>query len=814
MLEAIAGDGRFAARMFFKNPAFTLICVLTLAVGIGANTAIFSVLDFVILRPLSYRTPERLVSIQETVPKFAAFAPVIPVNATHFLEWRKQAHSFEEMAMMGGGTMNLTGSGDPERVATARVSSNLFRMLGVDAQIGRTFLDEEEQVGHDDVVVLDHGIWSTRFSADPHIVGRKILLNEKPFEVVGVLPANFRFPKLSQLFAPTIKEERPQIWKPFGLRDTERDAMGDFNYACIGRLKPGATLQAAQSELNVIDVGITRRSDEKIDFFSILTPLQNQIGSRARMGLEVLLAAVGAVLLIGCINIANLLLTRVTGRRREIAIRAAVGASKVQLFGQMLVESLMLSGTGGAIGVVMAYAGLRLILRYAPAELPRLDEVHMDGRILLFALGASLLAGVLFGILPALTFANADPQEALKAGARGSTAGRGSGRLRSGLAAAEVGLSALCLIAAGLLIHSFLRLMQTDRGFEADHVVTVDLNLPEARYPDAPKRSRFMDQLVSKIAQVPGVTEAGISNNLPLAGEGGNNLVEVEGQNLPMTERPVVDIRQVNADYFRAIGIPLRGGHVFSEADRSRKVALVSSMTAARLWPGQNPIGKRFRIGDNDTPLLDVLGVVGDVHGVSLSVAPTLTVYIPYWQANRFGFSVVARTGMNAAAASGAIRKAIREIDPELPVPALKTMDDVVAESVSDRRFQMDLVLMFAIAALLLASLGIYGVISYSVAQRSNEMGIRMALGAAPGDIRRMVLRQSLTPVTVGLAIGVVCSLSMGRILGSLLFGVSSVDPWTLGAVVLALGAVAAAASYAPARRATRVDPSSALRYE
>jgi putative ABC transport system permease protein len=805
---------RFSARTFVKSPGFTLITVLTLAVGVGANTAIFSVLDAVVLRPLSYRAPESLVAIQETVPKFAKFADVIPVNGMHFLEWRARARSFEDLALMGGMTMNLTGGGDPERVPMARASSNLFRMLGVKAQIGRTFLDEEDRVGRDSVVVLDDSIWRTRFSADPHILGRKILLNGKPFEVIGVLPADFRFPKLEQLYAMKISEERPQIWKPFAFRDDERDPMGDFNFACIGRLKPGATLKQAEAELNVIDEGITRQMDEKIDFYSVLVPLQSQIGSRARTGLELLLAAVGVVLLIGCVNVANLLLVRVTGRRREIAIRSAVGASNGQLFLQMLAESLLLSGFGGAAGIGISFLLMRVILRYAPAGIPRLDEVRMDGRILLFALGVSLLSGLLFGILPALAFARADPQEALKAGARGSTEGRGSGHLRSSLVAGEVGLSAMCLIAAGLLLHSFLKLMQADRGFETEHVVTVDLNLPNGRYADQDRRSQFLDRLVSTVAAIPGVTAAGVSNVLPLAGEGGNDLVQLEGQHLPFAERPVVDIRQVNADYFHAIGIPLREGRMFVDADRNRQIAVVSAITASRLWPGQNPIGKRLSIGDDHAPLLEVIGVVGDVRAVSLNVAPTLTLYEPYWQQNRSGFSLVTRTAMDASSATGAIRRAIRNIDPELPVPAMRTMEERVAESVSERRFQMDLVLLFAIAALLLASLGIYGVISYSVAQRSNEMGIRMALGAGMSDIRRMVLRQSLLPVAMGLAVGVTGSLSLGRLMQSMLSGVTAADPWTMGIVVATLVAVAAAASYLPAVRATHVDPSTALRYE
>jgi putative ABC transport system permease protein len=527
-----------------------------------------------------------------------------------------------------------------------------------------------------------------------------------------------------------------------------------------------------------------------------------------------MLAAVAAVLLIACVNIANLLLARATGRRREIAIRSALGAGSGRLVRQALAESLLLSGIGGVFGMAIAYAAIRLILARAPVDLPRMDEVHPDVRLLLFTVAISALAGVVFGILPAWRFARTDPQEAMRAGSRGNTAGRRSGGLRSLLVGLEVGLSAMCLIAGGLLLHSFVKLIRVDRGFEAERIVTVALNLPGSRYPNLEKRAAFVQSLLERVKSLPGVTAAGISNMLPLAGEGHNNLLSVEGRNAPMMDRPIADIRYVNPEYFRAMGIPLRAGRIFSEADRERKLALVSALTAARLWPGEDPIGKRFRQGGDESPLLEVVGVVGDVRGVSLNKAPSLTVYMPYWQTFFGGASLAVRTAMDPRAASSAIRTAIRQIDPELPIPAFRTMEDIVAESVAQRRFQMNLVLLFAAAAMLLASLGIYGVVSHSVAQRTNEMGVRMALGARPAAIRRMVLRQSLLPVAFGLAAGVSASMALGRLLGSLLFGVSARDPITVLGVVALLSAVAAAATLIPAHRATHVDPVTALRWE
>ena len=814
MFDTPIADLRFALRMLRKDLGFSAIAIATLALGIGANTAVFSVVDSVILRPLAYRNADRLFVIHEVVPKFSHIAPLIPVNAMHFREWRKSTRSLNQLALIGGVTYNLTGSGEPERIPAARVTPSLFPMLGVQAQLGRTFLEAEDQPGRDRVVLLTDELWRRRFAADPGVVGRKIMLDGQPYEIAGVLPASFHFPKLNHLYAMTVAEDRPQLWKPFGLRDNELDPIGDFNFSCIVQLKPGVSPAQALSELNVMQARIASQFPEKIELRAALVPLQDQMTGRSRTGLELMLAAVAAILLIVCVNIANLLLARATGRRREMAIRSALGAGSGRLVRQALAESLLLSGIGGVLGLAFAYAAIPLILAHAPVDLPRMDEVHPDVRLLLFTVLISALAGVLFGILPAWRFARTDPQEAMRSGARGNTAGRRSGGLRSLLVGLEVGLSAMCLIAGGLLLHSFVKLLHVDRGFEAERIVTVGLNLPGSRYSNLEKRAAFALSLLERVKSLPGVTTAGISNMLPLGGEGNNNLLALEGTNAPMLDRPLADIRQVNPEYFRTMGIPLRAGRIFSEADRERKIALVSVLTAARLWPGENAIGKRFRQGFDESPLLEVVGVVGDVRGVSLNKAPTLTVYTPYWQRFYGQVSLAVRTAMDPLGASSAIRGAIRQIDPELPIPAFRTMEDIVAESVAERRFQMSLVLLFAVVAMLLASLGIYGVVSYSVAQRTNEMGVRMALGARPAAIRRMVLRQNLLPVAIGLGAGVCASMALGRLLGSLLYGVSAGDPITILGVAGLLSAVAAAATLIPARRATHVDPVTALRYE
>ena len=807
-------DLRFAARLLRKDWGFHAVAIATLALGIGANTAIFSVVDGVILRPLAYREAQRLVVIHEIVPRFANLAPLIPVNAVHFLEWRKTARSFSEMALIGGSTFNLTGAGEPERIPSARVSPSLFPMLGIQALLGRTFLNEEDQAGRDRVVVLNENLWRRRFAADPNVIGRKIVLDGNPYEVIGVLPASFHFPKMNQLFALTLAGDQPQIWKPFGLRDEEKGDMGDFNFVCIARLGPGVTSSQALSELNVIQANFAGRLAEKIELRAALVPLQEQITGRARTGLTLILAAVGAVLLICCVNIANLLLARAATRRREIAIRSAIGASSGRLVRQMLLESLTLSALGGIAGVLLAYSAIPVILAFAPADLPRVDEIHLDARVLLFTMGISILAGLLFGFLPAWRFAKADPQDAMRSRDRGATAGRASGRLRSLLVTLEVGLSAMTLIGGGLLLHSFYKLLDVGRGFDTARIITLTVSLPNTRYPDREKRAAFMQSLLDHVKSLPGVASAGISNILPLGGEGANNLITAEGSKLPLMERPLADMRQVNPDYFETLGIPLRDGRFFSEQDRGRTVGLVSALTAQRLWPGQNPLGRRFRLGGDQSPLIEVVGITGDVRGVSLAKTPSLTVYLPYWQRNYGPVSLAVKTAAAPLAAASAIRSAIRAVDPELPVPAFRTMDEIVSESVADRRFQMTLVLLFGLTALLLAGLGIYGVVSYSVAQRTNEMGIRMALGAPLAGIRSLILRQSLPPVAVGLAAGVLASLGLSRLLSSLLFGVGAGDPLTIAAVVVLLVAVAIAAAYLPARRATRVDPITALRYE
>jgi predicted permease len=816
-LERLVQDARYALRMMRKNPGFAAITICTLAIGIGANTAVFSVVDHIVFRPFGYQDPEQLVAIHEVV-RFTGATRVVPVNLAHFQEWRRLWSAAEDLAVIGGMRMSLTGAGEPERLQTMRVSANLFSLLGVQPQLGRTFALEEDQRGRDHVVLLSDDLWRRRFNADPRVVGRAIALNDERYEIVGVLPP-LSFPKVSELFPITIATtSSPQLWKPLGAAPQELASRGDYNFACIARLKPGISVAQARSALNALQETLPQRPPDATLQANVV-PLVDQVAGRVQSGLALMWAAVGAVLLIGCVNMANLLLARTLSRRREMAIRAAIGASRGRLMRQVLVESLLMSVIGGITGVAAAYWVLQAIVSAAPVDLPRVNEIHIDPRVLTFALCVSLISGVLVGVLPAWRLGVLSAIDALKSGSVSVTSARSTGRLRAVLVACEVGVSAVCLIAGGLLVHSFWKLLQVDSGFAASRVLTIDVSLPVQRYSTPVARTTFIRTALEHMHALPGVVAAGVSNKLPLTGEGGNAALWLD-RGTAVSDSILGDIRPVNADYFRTMTIPLRQGRLFSDADRDRSLAVISAVAAARLWPGEDPIGKQFHIGAPARPPIQVVGVVGDVRGVSLDRPPSPTVYVPYQQsvippsANSMDLVLVTRTAADPMTVSSSLRGLIRSLDPELALPAVRTMDDVVTESFGQRRFQMALVLLFAAAATLLASLGIYGVVSYAVGQRTNEIGIRLALGALPADIRRLVVSQGFVPVLIGLGAGVLASGGMGRLLGTLLFGVTPTDPLTLTVVVVVFVTVALAAMYVPTQRATRVDPLQTLRQD
>jgi predicted permease len=629
--------------------------------------------------------------------------------------------------------------------------------------------------------------------------------------VVGVLPPSFHFPREDKLGARS-PGEGLEIYRPLGYQPDDLQLhMGDFNFWTTARLRPGVSPARAQAELNVVEAAISRQLPGDLDLHASLLPLQERMVGDVRQGLVLLMAAVGAVLLVLCVNLANLSLARAAGRARDSAIRTALGASRARLLGQSLVESTMLALAGGALGVLLAYWGLSALLAAAPIDLPRLDEVHIDARVLLFAFAISLLTGLVFGALPAWRSLRSVPLDALKSRGRSNTEGRGGLRVRNLLVALEVGLSAALLVTAGLLIASFASLMGVDKGFQVDRVLAVNLSLLSTKYPEPPQQAAFFQRVLEKASAMPGVRRASLVSALPLMGETWIDIVGTEHDTRPMVEQPSTNVRFISPGYFQTLGVSLREGRDFEERDRSRKVTIISASLAARLWGRESPLGRKMNSND---ALVEVVGVTPDFRSTSLDREPVNMLYIPYWQRPRLGSALLVRTSMDPRSIAGALRTAVWQIDGEVTMPEVRTLDEVLSRSVAQRRFQMLLVLLFAVTALALAAFGTYGVLSYAVTRRTSEMGIRMALGAQRRDVLGMVLRQGMMPALAGLAAGILAALAIGRYLQSLLFHVSPRDPlaFVLSGTVLLL--VSLTACLVPARRATRVSPIEALRFE
>ncbi|MBZ5553248.1 MAG: ABC transporter permease [Acidobacteriia bacterium] len=816
-MEKLRQDLRYAVRLLARSPGFALIATLTLALGIGANTAIFSVVNSVLLRPLAYHQPQQLYLIREIVPQVTRYYPSFPANLSNFRIWQRECHSFDAIGLVESASMNLTGFGEPRQIHGGIASANLFEVLGIRPQLGRAFMPDEDQPGRDHVVLLTHTFWHRQFQSDPSVVGRAITLDGAPYLVVGVLPDSFHFPReMGPLvgFGP-----RMDFFKPLGMNPEDSGLLREFDFAAIARLTPGFTPAQALAELNVVQARIAGQAKKGVDLRADLLPLEAEVIGPARRGLLMLLAAVGAVLLIVCVNLANLLLARIPGRMREAAIRTALGAARSRLVRQMLTESLLLALGGGLLGVVVAYGGVRGLADAASIGLPRLDEVRVDARVLGFALILSALTGVLFGILPAWRIARASPLEALKAGAATTTEGRRARHLRESLVGMEVGLSTLLLILAGLLTMSLVRLLNVNKGFAAEQVLAVDINLPPQSYSQAAARQQFYDRALDSIRALPGVHSAGWVSMLPLEGQSSVSDVSLPGEQRIGGETPLANYRVPSPGYFQTMGIPLIAGRDLTQGDRGRHVVIVSQSLALRFWPGRNPIGQICITGWGGQQRNEVIGVVGDIRTVRLDEPPVLMVYVPDSHASASpgapsSASFVIRTSMDPGGVGASVRRIIHGVDADVPVVALRPMMEVVSDSVATRRFQMVLVLLFAGCALFLAALGIYGVLSYSVERRRTELGIRMALGAQAHDLRRLVLRQGMAPVLIGLASGVVAALFLGRLVTSFLFGVRSYDPFTIALVTFVVILIAAAACYVPAFRTTRVDPMSALRYE
>jgi predicted permease len=807
-MQTLLQDLRYGVRALRTQPGFTLAAVIVIALGIGANTAIFSVVNTVLLRPLPYPQPDELVMVWESAPKLGF--PHNDVAPANFLDWRNQNKVFRHLAAFGGHSVSLTGRGEPERVEGARVSANLFPLLGVAPALGRAFTEDEDRDGAANVIVLSYGLWQRRFGGDSGIVGQSLTLNARPYTVVGVMPAHFRFPSREQEF-----------WLPMAFEPGEAAGRGDHYLSVVARLKPGVTIKQAQAEMDAIAARLQQQYPRtNTDQGVALVPLHEEFAGAMRKPLLVLLGVVGFVLLIACANVTNLLLARATARRQELTIRAALGASRLRLMRQLLTESLLLAITGGVIGTLLASWGVGLLETLVPDSLAQARGIVIDVRVLGFAVAVSLLTGVVFGLLPALQVSRPNLSEALKEGGRGG--GEPRGRVRSLLVVTEIALSLVLLAGAGLLIKSFHRLTNVDPGFQPNNALTLRMQLSGEKYGDPVKRRAFYDQMLQQVQSLPGVQAAGVITQLPLTTQGLSFSFSLEGQApLPAANLPQAVFRVVSPDYFSALGIPLLGGRSFTPQDTADApaVAVINHTMAERFWPGQEALGKRFKIGASDSPnpWMTVVGVVGDVRQTSLEQALKPELYVSHWQDRRF-FAIprdlVIRTAGDPLNLTAAVRAEIWKLDKDLPLYRVRTMEQIVAQAVAGQRFNMLLLALFAALALVLATVGIYGVMSYATAQRRHEIGIRMALGANARDVFRLVLGQGLLLTGSGVALGLMGALALTRLMKGLLFNVTASDPLTFAAVTLLLMVVALLACWIPARRAARVDPLVALRCE
>ncbi|HEU5180083.1 MAG TPA: ABC transporter permease [Candidatus Polarisedimenticolia bacterium] len=796
-MGALIRDIRFALRYLRKEPAFTAVAVLTLALGIGANSAIFSAVNALLLRPLPVKEPARLVLVRDVQP----VAGEAPASYPEFLDWKERAKTFQDLAAYFNTTFPLTGAGEPEQLSAVRMSTSMLSMLGEHPPLGRDFRPEEESPDAERVALISRGLWHRRFGGSPEMIGKKILLAGDPFSVIGILPDAFPFGGHPDVVIPLrVKSE----WAVRGLHFI----------TVVGRLRSGPDMAQARTELETVTKAL--RSEGVTKHGIAITPLQDYFVSDTRPALLILFGAVGMVLLIACANIANLLLARGAGRRKEIAIRMAVGASRARLVRQFLTESVLLASLGGCLGLGMAAWGVDLLVASAPAALPRLNEIRIDGWVLGFTAMVSLLTGLLFGLAPALQAGSADQNDSLKEGGRAG-GGAPRQRLRALLVVGEVAISLVLLIGAGLLVRSFLRVTGDDRGFDGSRVLTATLALPNASYSDTARQTAFYAQLVEKVGALPDVEAAGIVSHLPLGGDNTNSGLLIEGKTFPDNEPPLADDRLVSPDYFRAMGIPILKGRGFTEHDDASapQVALINETLARKFFPGEDPIGKRIGMNWKMEGLQEVVGVVKDVRHDGLDLPLFPTVYVPYRQAIDPGMTLVVRArNKDPLQLSGAVRAQVHAIDPNQPISSLRTMDEVASESVGPRRFSTTLFGAFAALALFLAALGIYGVIAYSVTQRTHEIGIRMALGARRRDVLRLVIGQGLQPVGIGVLAGLLAALPLTRLLSGLLFGVGATDPWTFAGIPLLLAGIGLLACYFPARRAAAVDPLTALRHE
>jgi putative ABC transport system permease protein len=797
-------DFRFAARLLRKSPGFTAIAVAAIALGIGANTAIFSVVNGVLLKSLPYRDPDGIVMVWErNLPRDRKTNSVGPAN---FLAWRDENHVFEQIAASTPSFgVNLTGAGDPVEVRTQLVNAEFFSILGVNAELGRPFTREEDEKDAD-VVVISHRLWQQRLKAQD-IIGKSITLNGRSQTVVGVMPAGFYF-----------RDRTIDVWEPIGFTAASRQPRGR-SLAPIARLKPGVSVAQAQAEMDTIMARLTARWPEFDTGWGVnVRPIEDEITGDVKPALIILLGAVGFVLLIACANVANLLLARATARQRELAVRSALGASRIRLVRQMLAESLLLAVAGGIAGLALAWSGVRLLTTVLGDQVafPRIDAIGLDARVLAFTAAVALVSGIIFGFAPALTSAAINLTTALKDGGRSGSSGR-TGKLRSAFVVVEVALALVLLVGAGLLLRSFARVLSANPGFSADHVMTAQLTLPAAKYDGLAKRAQFFDSLLQRVRLLPGVTSAATVSFLPMNGLGSATSFEVVGQPKPAPgQGPSATIKVIDGDYFSVLGIPLVRGRLFTdrELQTENHSAIISETLARKFFPNQDPIGQHLLVSWNGEGADEIVGVVGDTKMVTMEDEVSPAIYFPYSRTPYTSNTIVVRTASDPLLVASPLVEAVHQIDPDLPVSNLRSMEDVIARSMAQRRVVMVLLAVFAAVALLLATVGIYGVMSYMVSQRTQEIGIRMALGADRSGVVMMVLRQALGLAAAGLAAGLLAAAGLTGLLRTMLFDVKPGDPVTFIGVVTVLLAVAAIATAVPALRATRIDPLTALKAE
>ncbi|MFZ1013421.1 MAG: ABC transporter permease [Terracidiphilus sp.] len=819
LLERLGQDIRYATRQLWRSPGFSVVVVLMLALGIGATTAIFTLVYDVMLRPLPFAQADRLVTVEEIAAEWSNIYPTLPVSANHFTFWQQHNRSFDAMAVMRQGSLPLGAEGRPLQVGVLSTTPGIFSVLQVQPSLGRAFNVSEAQPGNDHVAILMYDLWREQFGSDPAIAGKTIRLNGFPYTVVGVMPRSFRMPAV-QTLATIGDTNRPLpigILEPLAFsKDDLAEEMGDLNYFGLARLKAGVSVAAATADLDALQhtISVNLPADEKATLSIALTPFQQQLVGNNRKPLLILLAAVAGLLLVGCVNVTNLLLARAVGQKQQIAVAAALGARGAEMLRMALRETAVLAVVGGGLGILLAAAIVPAMQRYLPPALDFRGPLHLDWAGAGCALFLALLATLLAGAAPAWMVSRTAPLEVLHSEARLASEPRASRRIRRILVGIEVAVSVTLVLMTGLLTASVVKLMSVDRGFTTERTITATIDLPMQSYPDKQHRVAFYREVLGRMDRLPGVESAAITSGLPLTGDSWGDMARVDGDTRPVTQLPLESFRWVSPDYFSTIHQQLIAGQFFTSSDWGKSLALVSQKTAKTLWPGRSPIGQHFSRGDPGEKPFTVVGVVADAHTISLSKPDPMLIYVPYWYRCEPGAGLIVRTRQDPAEMADAIRKTIWSVDRSVPVPAVRALGGVVADSVANQRFEMDLLLLFASSALFLAGLGVYGVVTYSVVQRSREIGLRIALGAQRASIYRLVLRDGLLPVALGAIAGIALAFGSARLVSSLLFQVNPYDPALAFAAVCILILVGTTACLLPARRAAAVEPMQALRTE